>query len=124
MKKSEFENFKPYYYLDTGQDNIVYTLKNAQIEWALVEGVQKPYIKEYYIKNLSTDYQEAVKKAKEYVGNKLLYLNGERQTNDWGTGNSNKGNCYVTELTEEQKEQQEKIRWRVKRRQLKRPVRL
>ncbi len=110
MNKTEYENFKPYYYLDTGEDNIMYTLKHAQIDWGFIDGVQKPYIRKLYIKNLSIDYQEAVKKAKEYVGDELLYLNGERQTDEWGSGNSNKGDRYVTELTEEQKEQQEKIR--------------
>lgn len=109
MKKSEFENFEPYYFLDTGSDNIMYTLKHAQIDWAFVDGVQKPYIREHYIKNLSTDYQEAVKKAKEFIGNDPLYSSGEKQTNEWGTGNSN-NSFGLSELSEEEIEEREKAK--------------
>jgi len=102
MNQTEYENFKQYYWIDTGEDNIMYTLKNARVDWMFYDGVQKPYVRHFYVKNLSIDYAEAVEKAREYVEfiDKPLHLEGEKETNEWGSGSNNN---YVAEMTEEQK---------------------
>ena len=66
------------------------------------DGVQKPYVRHFYVKNLSIDYAEAVEKAREYVEyiDKPLRLEGEKETNEWGSGSNHN---YVAETTEAQK---------------------
>lgn len=108
MTHQELENFKPYYYISTGEDNIMYTLNYAHLDYAKgIDNIVTPFIRHNYNTNLSTDYNKAVVKAKEIVGNERLILEGQKETNEWGTG-SNKKVEYDNSAWLEQKEQRDK----------------
>jgi hypothetical protein len=69
--------FKPHFFISTGQDNIMYTLRYRSIAWTKGEGgMPFSYIKCEHCTNLSTDYEKAVAKAKEYAGDNLLITGG------------------------------------------------
>ena len=100
--------FEAHYWIDTGEDNIMYTLKYSFVDYRKgIDGIAEPYVKTNYCYNLSTDYEQAVQKAKEIVGNAKLTLNGEKDTNEWGTG-ANRKVEYDNSAWLEQKEQRDK----------------
>ena len=111
MNRSEFENFKPHFFIGTGEDNIMYTLKYRRIDWTKVEGVLVPYVRTEHHVNLSTDYEKAVAKAKERVKDNLLILEGAKDTNEWGSGSSSIDTTpqVDTAWLEEQKRREEEL---------------
>ena len=111
MNRSEFENFKPHFFIATGEDNIMYTLKYRRIDWTKVEGVLVPYVRTEHHVNLSTDYEKAVAKAKERAKDNLLILEGAKDTNEWGSGSSSIDTTpqVDTAWLEEQKRREEEL---------------
>ena len=96
------------YFLDTGKDNIMWCLYFVDELW----GTQAGYTgvigeKTIYCRNLSTDYDVAVAKAKEWLKNSEypLYTNSDKKTNDWGSG----GGSLYESISEEQRLEREKI---------------
>jgi len=78
---------KPHFFITTGQDNIMYTLRYRSIAWTKGEGgMPLSYIKTEHCANLSTDYEKAVAKAKKHAGDNPLILGGAKDTNKWGSG--------------------------------------
>ena len=104
MTHQELQNFKSYYYISTGEDNIMYTLKYAHLDYAKgIDNIVTPFIRHNYNANLSTDYDVAVIKAKEIVGDDILILEGAKDTNEWGTGGGDKGHYDNSAWLEQQK---------------------
>tara|TARA_A100001201_G_scaffold30399_1_gene32949 strand:+ start:372 stop:995 length:624 start_codon:yes stop_codon:yes gene_type:complete len=96
------------YFLDTGKDNIMWCLYFVDELW----GTQAGYTgvigeKTIYCRNLSTDYDVAVAKAKEWLKDSPypLYANSDKKTNDWGTGS---GNFYES-INEEKRLERNRI---------------
>jgi len=104
MTHQELENFKPYYYISTGEDNIMYTLNYAHLDYARgIDSIVTPFVRHNYNANLSIDYDKAVIKAKEIVGDDILILDGQKETNEWGTGGGDKGHYDNSAWLEQQK---------------------
>jgi hypothetical protein len=114
MAKLTFNSpMKPHFFITTGQDNIMYTLRYRSIAWTKGEGgVPVSYVKTEHCANLSTDYEKAVAKAKEYAGDNLLITGGAKDTNKWGSGFSGIDTTpqVDTAWLEEQKRRAEELR--------------
>ena len=109
MTKQELENFEPHYFISTGEDNIMFTLKYNRIDYTSLDGVPVPYVRSFYCGNLSTDYEKAVAKAKEKAGDYPLILEGAKETNQWGSGGNKKttpqdNTAWLQEERQRQKE--------------------
>ena len=92
------------YFLGTGKDNIMWCLYFVDELWGTKDGWSEVIgEKTIYLRNLSTDYDVAVAKAKEWIGDSPypLYANCDKKTNDWGTGG---GNWYESESEEKRLE--------------------
>lgn len=111
MNITEYENFKPHFFIATGKDDIMYTLRYRTIGWTKVEGVAVPYVRTEHHANLSTDYEKAVAKAKEKAGDNLLILEGAKDTNEWGSGSSSINTTVQVDYAwlEEQKRREEEL---------------
>ena len=111
MNRSEYENFKPHFFIATGKDDIMYTLRYRTIGWTKAEGVVVPYVRTEHHANLSTDYEKAVAKAKERAGDNLLILEGAVDTAEWGSGSSRIDTTpqVDTAWLEEQKRREEEL---------------
>ena len=111
MTREEFENFESHFFIATGKDNIMYTLRYKSIGWTKVDGVAVPYVRTEHHANLSTDYEKAVAKAKEKVGDNLLILEGAKDTNEWGSGSSSIDTTVQIDHAwlEEQKRREEEL---------------
>tara|TARA_R100000479_G_scaffold152916_1_gene88812 strand:+ start:470 stop:1093 length:624 start_codon:yes stop_codon:yes gene_type:complete len=111
MNRSEYENFKPHFFIATGKDDIMYTLRYKTIGWTKAEGVVVPYVRTEHHANLSTDYEKAVAKAKERAGDNLLILEGAVDTAEWGSGSSRIDTTpqVDTAWLEEQKRREEEL---------------
>lgn len=59
---------KPLYFISTGAQNCFYTLR---YKWTEVCGA-RTVVRDYFIKNLSTDRDEAIAKAKEYLATSTI----------------------------------------------------
>ncbi len=96
------------YFLDTGKDNIMWCLYFVDELW----GTQAGYTgvigeKTIYCRNLSTDYDTAVAKAKEWIGDSPypLYANSDKKTNAFGSGS---GSLYES-INEEERLERDRI---------------
>jgi len=88
----EFINNNPsYYFIATGQsvnsNKIFYTLRKTFINTSrYFDGVSQPFVDSKHIQNLSTDYKNAVTKAKNIVVNEPLKITSRKEMNSWGEG--------------------------------------
>jgi hypothetical protein len=68
------------FYISVGQGNGMYTLREEYV-------VKTNYgldVKHHYIRNLSRDWNKAIAKAKEIVGDNDLFVGDESHLNEWG----------------------------------------
>ena len=68
------------FYISVGQGNGMYTLREEYV----IKTNHGLDVKHHYIKNLSRDWNKAVRKAKEFVGDKDLHIGSESDLNEWG----------------------------------------
>ena len=60
-----------YYYISSGAKNMMHTLRCVYTDSKYVEGESVDFERDYYVCNLSTDFDVAIEKAKMYAGDKF-----------------------------------------------------
>jgi len=79
---------KPSYYISTGKGDVLYTLKYLEWKVSSYGDTPTPYQATSHVVNLSTDKEEAIKKAKDYCKDscyELVIGSITDDTNEWGT---------------------------------------